>query len=152
VARIRRISGWSGARGAFDFLALVDPQAFQAWFGLSFAVTRVGRARSSRPTHSLCSVTPLAYSDEVSEQQNHHGTENTEGSDGVLIGLLAFDEVRFANGWPALKVLPMRALGRTALEGLGLRFEGADGFWSGREHSRRWNDISFRPSLNGSSD
>jgi hypothetical protein len=69
--------GCWNARIRVDFLALVDPQAFQAWFGLWVAVARVGRARSSRPTSrfaslislrrdretSLCSVTPLAYSD-----------------------------------------------------------------------------------------
>jgi hypothetical protein len=48
---------------------VVDPQAFQGWFGLSIAVTRVGRARASLPTFrfaSLCYVTPLAYPDMVS--------------------------------------------------------------------------------------
>jgi hypothetical protein len=63
--------------------------------GLLFADTRVGRARASRPTHSLCYVTPLAYSD----------VEPWECWNGG--GLLALKEVRFANGLTlSFKVLP----------------------------------------------
>jgi hypothetical protein len=63
---IGRSGRWGNCSIEDRLLALFDPQAFRAWFGLSVAVTRVGRARASRPTHSLCYVTPLAYSEVVS--------------------------------------------------------------------------------------
>jgi hypothetical protein len=61
-----RNAGMPECRNGIGLLAWGDPQALQAWFFGYGLVTRVGRARASRPTRSLCSVTPLAYSDAVS--------------------------------------------------------------------------------------
>jgi hypothetical protein len=125
--------GCWNARIRVDFLALVDPQAFQAWFGLWVAVARVGRARSSRPTSrfaslislrrdretSLCSVTPLAYSDVVSGKENHHRVRREGRECRSLDWIFGVVQVRFANVLTrSLKVLPTQTLGRTAVRSL----------------------------------